>query len=52
MYQRLRRKPDVRRIIMRRFPYRLFFILRADSIVVFRVLHNARDDRAWKGEIE
>jgi toxin ParE1/3/4 len=47
-YPRLRRKPEVRRISTKRFPYRIFFILRPDAIVVFRVLHSARHDRQWK----
>ncbi len=44
----LRRNPEVRRALTGRFPYRVFFIRRADSIVVFRVLHSARHDREWK----
>jgi plasmid stabilization system protein ParE len=47
-YPRLRRKPEVRRVLTRRFPYRIFFIRQPDAIVVFRVLHSARDDRQWK----
>ena len=47
-YPRLRRKPEVRRVMAKRFPYRLFFVLRPDAIVVFRVLHSARHDREWK----
>lgn len=47
-YARLRRRPDVRRILTDRFPYRIFFILRSDALIVFRVLHGARDDQAWK----
>ena len=47
-YPRLRRKPEVRRVLTKRFPYRVFFILRFDAVVVFRVLHSARDDREWQ----
>jgi plasmid stabilization system protein ParE len=47
-HPRLRQKPEVRRILMQRFPYRVFFIRRDDAIVVFRVLHSARHDREWK----
>src|SRR5947208_1727580 len=47
-YPCLRRKPEVRRALTDRFPYRVFFIRREDSIVVFRVLHGARHDREWK----
>ncbi len=45
---RLRRKPEVRRVLTRRFPYRIFFVVRPDALVVFRVLHAARHDREWK----
>ena len=50
-YRRLRHKPEVRRILIERFPYRVFFIRRADAIVVFRVLHGARHDREWKSKM-
>jgi toxin ParE1/3/4 len=32
-----------RRVLIRRFPYRLFFRIEKDTAVVFRVLHVARD---------
>lgn len=47
-FPRLRRKPEVRRVLTRRFPYRVFFIRRPDAIVVFRVLHGAQHEREWK----
>ena len=47
-FPRFRRKPEVRRVLLDRFPYRLFFIRRATDIIVFRVLHGARHDREWK----
>jgi plasmid stabilization system protein ParE len=47
-FTRLRRNPTVRRVLTRRFPYRVFFIVRSDAIVVFAVLHAARHDRIWK----
>ena len=50
-FQCLRRKPEVRRALMDRFPYRVFFVRRPGSIVVFRVLHGARHDREWKRKI-
>lgn len=46
-HRRLRRRPEVRRVLIRRFPYRIFFVLRPDAVVVFRVLHAARHDREW-----
>jgi len=44
----LRRRPEIRRVLVRRFPYRIFFIVRKDAIVVFAVLHAARHDRYWQ----
>lgn len=44
----LRRNPVVRRVLTRRFRYRIFFIDREDSLVVFAILHAARHDRIWK----
>jgi hypothetical protein len=34
-FTRVRRSPTVRRVLTRRFPYRIFFIVRTDAIVVF-----------------
>jgi plasmid stabilization system protein ParE len=47
----LRRRLEVRRVITRRFPYRIFFVVQPDAVVVFRVLHGAREDREWKGRL-
>ena len=38
---------DVRRAITSQFPYAVFYRIEAKRIVVFRVLHTARDSRAW-----
>lgn len=43
-----REHPEVRRVLARRFPYRVFFIVRDDAVVVFAVLHAARHDRHWR----
>jgi len=51
VYRCIRRNPEVRRILTRRFPYRIFFILQPATIIVFRVLHNSRDDREWKRNV-
>jgi toxin ParE1/3/4 len=48
----VRRTPTVRRVLTRRFPYRVFFIVRPDEIVVFAVLHAARHDQVWKQRAE
>jgi plasmid stabilization system protein ParE len=47
-YLRLRRQPHVRRTLVRRFPYRAFYIVREDAIVVFAVIHAARHERHWR----
>jgi len=47
-FPRLRDSPAVRRVLARRFPYRVFFIVRPDALVVFAVLHAARHDLIWK----
>lgn len=47
-YLRIRKHPHVRRVLARRFPYRAFYIVRPDAIVVFAVLHAARHERLWR----
>lgn len=32
-----------RRVLTRRFPYKLFFRIEGDAIIVFRILHGAQD---------
>jgi plasmid stabilization system protein ParE len=34
---------DFRRVLVERFPYRIFYQLKGDDVIVFRVLHHARD---------
>jgi len=46
-FLRLRSQPDVHRILVRRFPYRVFYVNREDSVVVFAVLHAARIEGEW-----
>lgn len=46
-FTRVRVNPTIRRVLTRRFPYRVFFIVRPDVLVVFAVLHAARHDRVW-----
>ncbi len=38
---------DVRRAITAQFPYAVFYRVEPKRVVVFRVLHTARDPRAW-----
>lgn len=46
-FTRLRERPNVHRVLVHRFPYRLFYILGHKTLVVFAVLHAARDERHW-----
>jgi toxin ParE1/3/4 len=39
---------DVRRALVRRFPYSIYYRFRADRIVVLAVFHNKRDPKVWK----
>ncbi len=32
-----------RRVLTRRFPYKLFYRIEGDAVIVFRILHAARD---------
>ena len=36
---------DFRRLLTNRFPYKVFFRIEADAVIVFRILHSARDHR-------
>jgi toxin ParE1/3/4 len=48
LYPLLRKQPEVRRVLSRRFPYRIFFVVREDAVVIFAVIHAARHDRHWR----
>lgn len=50
-FRRLRRRPEVRRILTNRFDYRVFIMVRPDAIIIFRILHSARHDREWKNTL-
>ncbi len=39
---------DVRRAILNRFPYAVFYHLRSNTPYVLAVVHQARDPRVWK----
>jgi plasmid stabilization system protein ParE len=47
----LRKHPEVHRVLAPRFPYRIFYIVRTDAIVIFAVFHAARHDRTWQQRI-
>ncbi len=38
---------EVRRAIVSRFPYAIFYRVESNRIVIFTVLHTARDPRVW-----
>ena len=40
--------PGVRRVVVRRFPYGIFYRVDADQIAVLAVYHNKRDPRGWQ----
>src|SRR5260370_26018596 len=44
----VRRRHEVRRVLTHRFPYRIFFSLKGDTVVVHAVSHGHRHDRHWK----
>ena len=52
LHLQLREIPEIHRILTRRFPYRVFFILRPDAMVVFAVLHAARHDHHWQSRAQ
>lgn len=39
---------ELRRALTPRFPYAVFYLTRPERIVVFAVLHTARDPRIWR----
>lgn len=40
--------PTMRRALLRRFPYGIFFEVGTTEIVVYAVFHGARDPRSWR----
>ena len=39
---------NVRRALMRRFPYGIFYFLEGESIIVLGVMHTARNPTKWR----
>ena len=50
-FTRVREDPAIHRILVRRFPYRIFYILTDETLVVFAVLHAARHEEVWKSRV-
>ena len=46
-FLQVRDNPRVHRVLVRRFPYRIFYVLRSDALIVFAVLHAARHHNNW-----
>lgn len=44
-------EPRVRRALLRRFPYAVYFVIEEDSVGVFAVLHQSRDPGGWKARL-
>jgi toxin ParE1/3/4 len=42
---------NVRRSLIRRFPYGVFYVAEQDRIVVLAVLHARRDPRSWEDRV-
>ena len=38
---------NFRRLLLRRFPYKLFYVTESDRVIVFRILHVKQDHRRW-----
>jgi toxin ParE1/3/4 len=40
--------PDVRRVVVRHFPYGVFYRINRDQIAILAVYHSKRDPRGWR----
>ena len=40
---------NIRRVLVRRFPYGVFYIVDGVTVVILAVMHCSRDPRAWEG---
>jgi len=39
----------IRRVILRRFPYAIFYLVEAAQVVVLAVMHERRNPLSWRG---
>ena len=39
---------DIRRALVRQFPYSVYYRIKAERLVVLAVFHNKRDPKIWK----
>lgn len=42
---------QLRRALLRRFPYSVYFQVRADYILIVAIMHNSRDPRRWQSRV-
>lgn len=42
-------RSGIRRALLRRFPYAVYFSVEPDTVVILAVLHAHRDPAAWQG---
>jgi len=42
---------DVRRTLIRRFPYGIFYVVEEQEIVVLAVFHGRRDPKQWQSRV-
>jgi plasmid stabilization system protein ParE len=42
-------EPNVRRAMLNRFPYGVYFIVEDETVIVFAILHLRRDPETWRG---
>lgn len=40
-----------RRVLVRRFPYAIFYEISGDAVTVFAVFHTARDPGKWRSRL-
>jgi plasmid stabilization system protein ParE len=43
-------RPRIRRALLRRFPYGVFYVVQPDSVLVLAVVHACRDPETWPRE--
>jgi toxin ParE1/3/4 len=43
--------PGVRRVVVRRFPYGIFYRVDSDQIAVLAVYHSKRNPRGWQARV-
>lgn len=42
---------DIRRVLIHRFPFGIYYRIFTDAVVVIAVLHGSRNPRYWKGRV-